>query len=169
MAWVDRGVAAGRDPIPPERCWLAQGIDISLGDAADIDSELLAAMCGPDGLGGGGARSPAFAQDAHADALSPSPVLAALTEAAVAEVTRLSDNQLIGVLQAARRQENREAWKKALVIAEFARRRAAEFDAARRGAFPSTADLASSLARSSRSSSLPARSRPPTRSTTPPT
>jgi len=42
-------------------------------------------------------------------------------------VTRLSDDQLVGVLQAARRQENREAWKKALVIAEFARRREAEF------------------------------------------
>ena len=40
----------------------------------------------------------------------------------VADVRSLSDNQLIGVLQAVRRQENREAWKKALVIAEFARR-----------------------------------------------
>ena len=57
-------------------------------------------------------------------------MLAALTEAAVADVARLSDDQLVGVLRAARRQENREAWKKALVIAEFARRRESEFHAA---------------------------------------
>jgi hypothetical protein len=57
-------------------------------------------------------------------------VLAALTETAVTDVTCLSDSQLVGVLQAARRQENREAWKKALVIGEFARHRQAEFDAA---------------------------------------
>jgi hypothetical protein len=52
-----------------------------------------------------------------------------LTEAAVDDVTRLTDDQLMGVLQAPRRQENREAWKQALVIAEFARRRTAEFEA----------------------------------------
>lgn len=126
-AWADRELAAGRDPFPPERV-LAQGTTISIGDAEGIDPELLAALSGPgyvsDGLG------PQFGQGAEADLLPPGPVLAALTEAAVADVTQLSDNQLVGVLQAARRQENREAWKKALVIAEFARRRAAEYDAA---------------------------------------
>jgi hypothetical protein len=128
-AWLDREVAAGRDPVPPERVAAAEGISISLGDAVDFDPELLAATCGPQGLGGE-ALDAQFAQDAAADALSPNPVLAALTEAAVADVTRLTDDQLVGVLRAARRQENREAWKKALVIAEFARRRAAEFKAA---------------------------------------
>jgi hypothetical protein len=125
-AWLDREVAAGRDPVPPERFAEAEGISVSVGDADGIDPELLAAICGldSDGLG------PQFGQHAAADVLPPGPVLAALTEAAVADVTRLSDSQLIGVLQAARRQENREAWKKALVIAEFARRRAAEFEAA---------------------------------------
>jgi hypothetical protein len=113
----------------------AEGISISLGDAVDIDPGLLAAMCGPDGLGGEGLGAQ-FAQHAAADALSPSPVLAALTETMVADVTRLSDDQLIGVLRAARRQENREAWKKALVIAEFARRRAAEFKAAEEQGVP---------------------------------
>jgi hypothetical protein len=126
-AWFDREVEAGRDPTPPERA--TEGISISLGDAVDMDPELLAAMCGPDGLGGEGLGAQ-FAQDAETDALSPSPVLAALTEAAVADVTSLTDDQLIGVLLAARRQENREAWKKALVIAEFARRRTVEFKAA---------------------------------------
>ena len=123
-AWLDREVAAGRDPVPPERA-AAQGISASLGDAGGVDPGLLAAVYGADGAGIG----PQFGQDAAADVLPPGPVLAALTEAAVADVTLLSDSQLIGVLQAARRQENREAWKKALVIAEFARRRQAEFDA----------------------------------------
>jgi hypothetical protein len=96
---------------------------------------LLAVMCGPQGFspGGAGAR---FAQDAAAEVLPPGPVLAALTEAAVTDVTCLTDDQLIGVLQAARRQENRESWKKALVIAEFARRRTAEFEAARTQGVP---------------------------------
>ena len=128
-AWLDREVAAGRDPAPPERALAVEGISLSLGDAVGLDPELLAAMCGPEGLGGEGLGTQ-FAQDAAADPLSPSPVLAALTEAAVADVARLTDDQLIGVLRAARRQENREAWKKALVIAEFVRRRARELEAA---------------------------------------
>jgi hypothetical protein len=126
-AWFDQEVEAGRDPTPPER--VTEGISISLGDAVDMDPGLLAAMCGPDGLGGEGLGAQ-FAQDTETDALSPSPVLAALTEAAVADVTSLTDDQLVGVLHAARRQENREAWKKALIVAEFARRRTAEFKAA---------------------------------------
>ena len=133
-AWLDREVAAGRDPVPPERALAAPGISVSLGDAVDLDPGLLTAMCGPEGLGGEG-LGPQFAQDAAADALPPGPVLAALTEAAVGDVTRMTDDQLVGVLRAARRQENREAWKQALVIAEFARRREAEFnDAEAKGA-----------------------------------
>jgi hypothetical protein len=121
-AWLDREVAAGRNPIPPERP-TGQGISLSLGEDDGIDPDLLAAVCGT-GLG------PQFGQATAADVLPPGPVLAALTETAVADVSRLSDGQLIGVLQAARRQENREAWKKSLVIAEFARRRTAEFETA---------------------------------------
>ena len=44
------------------------GISLSLGDAADLDPELLAAMLGPDGLGGQ-ALGPQFGQDHAADAL----------------------------------------------------------------------------------------------------
>jgi len=132
-AWVDREIAAGRDPFPPERS-LAQGISISLGAAAGIDPELLAALSDPGYESGEFGQQ--FGQGAAADVLPPGPVLAALTEAAVADVTQLSDNQLVGVLQAARRQENREAWKKALVIAEFARRRVAEFEAAKARGVP---------------------------------
>ena len=132
-AWLDREVAAGRNPFPPER-ELTQGISVSLGAGDGIDQELLAAVCGTDENGVElGAQ---FSQGAAADAFPPSPVLAALTEETVPDVRRLSDNQLIGVLQAAQRQENREAWKKALVIAEFARRRAAEFEAAKARGVP---------------------------------
>jgi hypothetical protein len=128
-AWLDREIAAGRDPAPPERAFPAQGICVSLSDAGGVDPGLLAAVSGLDDLGGEGIGAQ-FAQGAAVDVLPPGPVLAALTEAAVEDVTRLSDDQLVGVLQAARRQENREAWKKALLVAEFARRREAEFEAA---------------------------------------
>ena len=112
-AWLDREVAAGRNPFPPERA-LTQGISVSLGAGDGIDQDLLAAVCGIDESGADvGAFSCAFSQGAAADVLPPSPVLAALTEETVPDVRRLSDNQLMGVLQAAQRQENREAWKKA--------------------------------------------------------
>lgn len=127
-AWLEREVAAGRAPFPAEHVPESQGITVGFGATEGIDPELLAAVCGTDFTDGG--LGSQFGQDAAADVLPPGPALAALTETAVADVARLTDNQLIGVLHAARRQENREAWKKALVIAEFARRRTAEFDAA---------------------------------------
>jgi hypothetical protein len=96
VAWLDREETAGRRPVPP-------------GPALD-DSW-------PGSL---------FEQGAAADGLPPGPVLEQLTEAAVTDVSRLSDDQLTGVLHAARRQQNREGWKKVLVVAEFARRRTAE-------------------------------------------
>ncbi len=82
------------------------GVSLGLGDAADLDPDLLAAMLGPDGLGGQ-ALGPQFGQDAAADALRPGPVLAALTEQAVADAAFLTDDQLTGALQAARRLETR--------------------------------------------------------------
>ncbi|HEX3711952.1 MAG TPA: hypothetical protein VHV09_04090 [Trebonia sp.] len=63
-AWLDREEAAGRTPVPP-----GPGLDDSW----------------PGSL---------FAQRAAADGLPPGPVLAELTEAAVSDVTRLSDDQL---------------------------------------------------------------------------
>ena len=133
-AWLEREIAAGRNPIPPERD-PDQGLTISLGDAASIDPELLAVMCGPDGLGGQ-ALGQQFGQDAAADALRPGPVLAALTEQALDDLGRLDDDQLTGVLRALQRLANREAWKQALVIAEFARRREAELAAATAAGVP---------------------------------
>ena len=111
--------------------WELEGpaASISLGDAADIDPALLAAITGPDGLGGN-ALCRAYEQDQAADVLRPGPVLAALTEQAAGDVGRLTDEQLMGALSAARRLENRAAYLQAVTIAEFARRRAAQAEAA---------------------------------------
>ena len=85
--------------------------------------------------------------------LRPNPVLAALTEQACDDLSRLTDNQLIGALQAARRLENRAHYLQTLAIAEFARRRLEEFETAkargvrvrcRAGEFPGV-ELASEL------------------------
>jgi hypothetical protein len=153
VAWREREIAAGRDEKPPEP-WEIEGpaVSLSLGDATDIDPAILAAVCGPDGLGGD-ALGPQFGQDAAADVLRPNPVLAALTEQACADLSRLTDNQLIGALQAARRLENRTHFLQTRTIAEFARRRAEEFETAkargvrvrcRAGEFPGV-ELASEL------------------------
>ena len=79
--WV-ADIEAGRCRIPDESELEGRAISISLGDACDVDPALLAAMCGPDGLGGT-ALSAAFGQDKTADVLRPGPVLAALTEQAI--------------------------------------------------------------------------------------
>jgi hypothetical protein len=149
----DEGWPPGDDDRVPEE-WELEGpaASISLGDAADLDPALLAAICGPDGLGGQG-LGPQFGQDHAADALRPTPVLAALTEQAVADVGSLTDDQLMGVLHAARRLENRIAWQQTVAVAEFARRRDAQLEDAkarkapvgqRRGEFPAD-ELAAEL------------------------
>jgi Domain of unknown function (DUF222) len=133
--WV-ADIEAGRDRIPEE--WERDGsaISLSLGDACDLDPALLAAMLGPDGLGGQ-SLSPAFAQNQAADALRPGPVLAALTEQAVSDAASLSDDELTGALQATRRLGNRDAYKQTVLVAEFARRREAAFaDAKAHGVRP---------------------------------
>jgi hypothetical protein len=80
---------------------------------------------------------PLFAQGGAGDLLPPGPVLAGLTDSATADPvgpSGLSDDELIGVLRAARRQVAREQYKQVLVIAEFGSRRQAAFvGAARRG------------------------------------
>jgi hypothetical protein len=131
VAWREREIAAGRGEKPPEP-WEIEGpaVSLSLGDAADIDPAMLAAICGPDGLGGD-ALGPQFGQDAAADVLRPNPVLAALTEQACSDPSRLTDNQLIGALRAARRLKNRDHYVETRMIAEFARRREEEFETAK--------------------------------------
>ena len=133
--WV-ADIEAGRERIPDDRERDGSAISLSLGDACDLDPALLAAILGPDGLGGQ-SLGPAFGQDQAADALRPGPVLAALTEQVVSDAASLSDDELTGALQATRRLGNRDAYLQTVVVAEFARRREAAFaDAKARGVRP---------------------------------
>src|SRR5579862_8616363 len=129
FAWFVGEIEAGRQQPPPESAVDGPAASISLGDACDVDPRLLAAMCGPDGLGGQ-AVSAAFGQDQAADVLRPGPVLAALTAQTAADPASLTDDQLIGALQAARRLANHADYQQTIVIAEYARRRQAQFEAA---------------------------------------
>ncbi len=135
FAWLVRELDAGRVLPPPERALAGPGVSLSLGDACEVDPGLLAAMCGPDGLGGQAAGA-AFGQDSAADVLRPGPVLAALTAGAVARAGSLAGSELIGALQAARRLANLAAYQQTVVIAEFARRRQGEFEAAKARGVP---------------------------------
>ena len=121
MAAYIADLDAGRARIPEE--WEIEGpaATIGLGDAADVDLVELAAMLGPDGLGG-----EVFARDRSADAMRPGPVLAALTEQAAGDLGRLTDNQVIGAMSAARRLAARAAWLELTAVAEFTRRREAQ-------------------------------------------
>ena len=86
--------------------------------------------------GAGAVAGPLFAEDAGADTLPPGPLLAALTEQAVCDVGRLSDEELVGVLRASQRLMAREQYKQVLAAAEFGRRRQAAFDDALRRGVP---------------------------------
>jgi hypothetical protein len=121
MAAYIADLEAGRARIPEE--WEIEGpaATISLGDAADVDLTELAAMLGPDGLGG-----EVFAQDRSAGAMRPGPVLSALTEQAAGDLGRLTDNQVIGAMSAARRLAARAAYLELTAVAEFTRRREAQ-------------------------------------------
>ena len=131
MAAYIADLDAGRARIPEE--WEIEGpaATISLGDAADVDLTELAAMLGPDGLGG-----EVFAQDRSADAMRPGPVLAALTEQAAGDLGRLTDNQVIGAMSAARRLAARAAWLELTAVAEFTRRREAQYEDAKARGVP---------------------------------
>jgi hypothetical protein len=134
--WLVGEIDAGRQQVPPEKDTEGPAVSLSLGAACDLDPALLAAMCGPDGLGGD-AVSPdlaaGLAQDGPVDALRPGPVLAALTAQAVTGLDRLTDNELIGVVQAGRRLEALAGYQQTMAIAEFARRRAAALAATAAG------------------------------------
>ncbi len=89
----------------------------------------------PPGMpGGAGQREKAealraaFVQDGPADTLAPGALLAALTEAAFADATRLDDNELTGALEAARRLRNRAHYLETLAVADLARRRATQYE-----------------------------------------
>ena len=131
MAAYIADLDAGRARIPEE--WEIEGpaATISLGDAADVDLTELAAMLGPDGLGG-----EVFARDRSADAMRPGPVLDALTEQASGNLDRLTDNQV------ARRNVGRGPPGRAgripaaAAVAEFTRRREAQHEDAKARGVP---------------------------------
>ncbi|HET6193528.1 MAG TPA: DUF222 domain-containing protein, partial [Trebonia sp.] len=131
MAAYIADLDAGRARIPEE--WEVEGpaATIGLGDAADVDLVELAAMLGPDGLGG-----EVFAQDRSADVMRPGPVLAALTEQAAGGLDRLTDNQVLGAMSAARRLAARAAWLELTAVAEFTRRRETQYEDAKARGVP---------------------------------
>ena len=105
------------------------------GEDFGLDPDLLEMMCAPEVLDGQ-ALPGAFGQDGAADLLRPGPVLAALTARAAASAGSLSDDELVGVLQAARRMAGLAAYQQTVAIAEFARRRQGEFEAAKAAGVP---------------------------------
>ncbi|HEY0934236.1 MAG TPA: DUF222 domain-containing protein, partial [Trebonia sp.] len=120
VAWEDREIAAGRYPQPE-----------GSSDPEDWDFE--APVPGPRPARARAGRS-RFAQGDEGDQLPPGQLLVGLTEGAVRDLGRLSDDELIGVLRATRRQIAREQYKQVLATAEFGRRRQDAFrDAASRG------------------------------------
>ena len=114
FARLMREIDAGRLQPPPESAIEGPAISISLGNAA-------------------------FGQDKAADVLRPGPVLASLTALTAQAVTvagSLTDDELIGALQATQRMANHAAYQQIVVIGEFARRRQAEFEAAKASGVP---------------------------------
>jgi hypothetical protein len=77
-----------------------------------------------------------FGQGRAANALRPGPVLAALTARAVSRVDSLTDDELTDALQAARRLANLADYQQTVLIAKYARRRMAEFEAAKARGVP---------------------------------
>jgi len=88
-------------------------------------------MVGPDGLGG-----EVFAQDRSADAMRPGPVLAALTEQAAGDLGRLTDDQVLGAMSAASRLAARAEYLRLAAVAEFTRRREAQYEEAKARGVP---------------------------------
>ena len=80
-----------------------------------------------------------FAQDGRSDTMAPGALLATLLDAIVGAggsgLAALADDQLIGVISAARRMESRTAWTLMAALAELARRRPAAGDAGDRGRY----------------------------------
>src|SRR5579863_823562 len=73
-----------------------------------------------------------FAQNGRSDTMAPGPLLATVLDAVVGEggsgLAALGDDQLIGIISAARRMESRAVWTLLAALAELARRRPASGD-----------------------------------------
>ena len=121
MASYIADLDAGRARIPEE--WEVEGpaATIGLGDAADVDLAELAAMLGPDGLGG-----EVFAQDRSADAMRPGPGARRADRAGRRGPGPADRQPGLGAMSAARRLAARAAWLELTAVAEFTRRRDAQ-------------------------------------------
>src|SRR5512146_1556300 len=97
-----------------------------LSDSFGIPRGLFTAPCGPDEE-----LRTAFGQDGAADTMPPGPMLATVTELAAADLPALSDDELTGVIHAARRLQSRAFYLQAAAVAEFTRRRAVQLEDAR--------------------------------------
>src|SRR5579862_9308868 len=80
-----------------------------------------------------------FAQNGRSDTMAPGALLATVLDAVVGEggsgLAALDDDQLIGIISAARRMESRTAWTFMAALAELARRRPASGDSDDRGQY----------------------------------
>ena len=80
-----------------------------------------------------------FAQNGRSDTMAPGALLATVLDAVVGEggsgLAALGDDQLIGIISAARRMESRTAWTLLAALAELARRRPATGDPGDRGQY----------------------------------
>jgi hypothetical protein len=123
LDWLAAEVEAGGIEAPSEE-EPPPGVTVSLGEAGDIGLDELARMAS--GLAGTG-----FSRDQAADVMPPGPVLGALTSQAVEDVASLPDDELVGVVLAARRQQARAEYEELAAIAEFARRREEQFEASK--------------------------------------
>ena len=97
-----------------------------LNDGFGFPHGLLAALCGPEEK-----LRAAFGQGSAADTMRAGPSLAVAAELAAADLPDLSDDELTGVIQAARRLENRAFYLQAAAVAEFTRRRAEQLEDAK--------------------------------------
>ena len=83
-----------------------------------------------------------FVQDGQSDTMAPGPLLASVVHALAGDdgdgLAALSDDQLVGIISAARRLESRVAWTQLAALAEFAARRPGH-PAGRDGGRPSPA------------------------------
>jgi hypothetical protein len=124
LARLLAGIESGRVPVPSEDELRARALMSALEKAGEVDPVVLAAMAGPDGLGGH-----AFAEEHVANAIPPSPLLTVLADSAAAAVTGLSDEAVLGVISAARRLAARAEYLEVTATAEFTARRQAQLKA----------------------------------------
>jgi hypothetical protein len=121
-------IDSGREQVPPDDDGQRPAVMFTLGQAADVDPAELAAMAGPDGLAG-----EVFTQQRPAGAPRPGPLLAILAENAAEDLGALSGNQLLGLVSAARRLQNRAEYLELSAVAEFTRRARAAYRASAAG------------------------------------